>query len=128
MGHPGLFFVFIFVFSNKQINAIKCASNIWCCDLNPQPSVHESHPSLTARLGLPLKNLALIGNHMLSWRVHFESQCSKRGKNESNGEVSSSAKWERGEWGWERNKERIARLLVTKFRENYFGYSQSMEL
>ena len=31
---------------------------------------------------------------------------------------------ERREWGWEQSKQRVARLLVTKFREKYLSNSQ----
>ena len=31
---------------------------------------------------------------------------------------------ERGERGWEQSKQRVARLLVTKYRDKYFGYSE----
>ena len=31
---------------------------------------------------------------------------------------------ERRERGWEQSKQRVARLLVTKYRDKYFGYSE----
>ena len=31
---------------------------------------------------------------------------------------------ERGERGWEQSKQRVARLLVTKYRDKYFSYSE----
>ena len=57
MGLPGLFFVYLLVFSKKQYNFYhnliwKSPSSIWCQDLNPQPLARQS-PPMTTRLGLP---------------------------------------------------------------------------
>ena len=54
---PDIFFVNFRLFKTtlqflQQINLKKCPSSIWCWDLNPQPSEHESPPR-TTRPGLP---------------------------------------------------------------------------
>ena len=58
MGHPGLFFVYFWFFSNqqfcfKQINVKKCPSTIRRRDSNPRPFEHELSSPITTRPGLP---------------------------------------------------------------------------
>ena len=57
MGHPQPLFVYFRLFKHtlhflQQIYVKNCPSSIWCWDLNPQHSVHES-PPITTRPGLP---------------------------------------------------------------------------
>ena len=66
-------FSFIFAFSNKHYNFynkymwIKCPSSIWCWDLNPRPSEHES-PPITTRPGLtPIENGKIKSNSKLTF-------------------------------------------------------------
>ena len=67
---PSLFFIYFCLFKQtlqflQQINVKKCPPSIWCWDLKPRSSEHESLP-ITTRPGLPAHSKLSFKSFVLS--------------------------------------------------------------
>ena len=77
MGQPWPLLLFNFGLFQTNIITIftknmceNCPSSIWCWDLNPQPSEHES-PPITIRPGLP-PNVVYLFGHQFDFVYHLQ--------------------------------------------------------